>query len=217
MITLQELRNRVEPVPLTTVKKAPGWRELRRNGGGIVEAAVLSEGSLIEVYETGYVYYRCDDRWTTFSLQDTTLSYDFDVQEDNPGRRRVLKSSIYDDYPWVVRVMLEGEYRIINNIANSGVEKNKTAFDSTRDDCGTYGYDTRDPLTIILEKEQSEMLYQCFCMISDRQQHMLWDHVLEGKKLSEIGDEIGVTHQSVSKTIKRGIKNFRRLYRKLYK
>ena len=87
MYTLSELLRRIEEAPLTNEKSAPNWKFLRKYGGGVVARAEFSGDAFIEVFANGYAFYYNGFRWTTFSMQDTTLSYEFNVQEDNPAHK----------------------------------------------------------------------------------------------------------------------------------
>jgi len=218
MDTLSELLSRIETAPFTEEKEAPGWKELRKNGGGIVERADFSGDAFIEVFAKGYAYYFNGYRRTTFSMQDTTLSYEFNNQEDNPEhkKRTICKKSPYYECSWVVRTLLEGEFRIVRNQKHSRAEKNKTYYDSTYDDYGLYGSDHDDPLTILMKKEESVMIHKCLCQITARQRQVIEDNILNERKKVDIAKDIGITHQAISDAFFKGCERFKRLYEEIY-
>ena len=216
MITLSELRSMTETAPLTKDKGAPGWRELRRNGGGVVETATLSNGSFIDIYAKGYVHYCRGERWTTFSLTDTTLDYRYGSVAAPPLQPPVIRAEYFSSLPWIIRVLMEGEDRVEYNISRTRTERNKAPILSTFDDYGTFGKDDEAALAILLKKELAEMLYKSFLMISARQQQVIEECVMEGRKNKEVSKELKLTHQAVSDALKRGLRNLRNSFVMIY-
>lgn len=218
MYTLSELLRRIEEAPLTNEKSAPNWKFLRKYGGGVVARAEFSGDAFIEVFANGYAFYYNGFRWTTFSMQDTTLSYEFNVQEDNPAHkeRTVCRTSLYYDISWVVRTLLEAESRIFKNQKYSRLSKNTLYYDSTRDDWGVFGADTDDPLTNILAREKSDAIQMCLCSITEKQRRALEECLGEGRTKTDFAAECGISRQAVADTICRGCDNFIRIYDEVY-
>ena len=216
MITLSELRSRVEEAPLTKEKKAPGWQQLRKDGGGVVEMATFADDSFVEVYAKGYVYYCSGQRWTTFSLKDTTLDYEYESVMDSRKKHETIAAEFFDSLPWIIRVLMDGGDRIEYNLSRARTERNAAPIDSTYDDCGKFGSDEEDALAILLKNELAEMLYESFYMITARQQQVLEACILDGKKNKEVSEELRLTHQAVSDAMRRGIKSFRMSFESIY-
>ena len=210
MITLSELRSRVKNAPLSTEEEAPGWRTLRNSGGGIVETALLSDDSFVEVYYEGYVYYRTGKRWTTFSLTDTMMKIDYEFT----GERTELDTDYpyYAQLPWIIRVVLCAEYRIESNLIKDRTVRNAAPIDSTFDDYGTFGYDCDDPLEILLKQELSRMLYKSYCMITERQQQVIRACIIDNKRNKDVAEELEITHQAVSDALAKGLRAFREAF-----
>ena len=106
-------------------------------------------GKIPDVYAKGYVHYFNGDHNTTFSLQDATLNYEYDNQEDNRNPRKICNESIFYDSPWIIRVMLEGSNRIFFSSDLSGAEKYRTVYDSTQEGSAAYGCDKETPEVLL--------------------------------------------------------------------
>lgn len=107
MLTLQELKqvvgNREER------RKVPSARYLRENDVAVVKQRLI-DGAEIIAYQTGYVFYCVGDYGTVFPLF-TCRDYVYEA-----GRKiTVVKEDFFDNQPWYVRLILEGEDRLCRN------------------------------------------------------------------------------------------------------
>ena len=107
MLTLQELKqvvgNREER------RKVPSARYLRENDVAVVKQRLI-DGAEIIAYRTGYVFYCVGDYGTVFPLF-TCRDYVYEA-----GRKiTVVKEDFFDNQPWYVRLILEGEDRLCRN------------------------------------------------------------------------------------------------------
>lgn len=107
MLTLQELKqvvgNREER------RKVPSARYLRENDVAVVKQRLI-DGAEIIAYQTGYVFYCAGDYGTVFPLF-TCRDYVYEA-----GRKiTVVKEDFFDNQPWYVRLILEGEDRLCRN------------------------------------------------------------------------------------------------------
>ena len=118
MLTLQELKqvvgNREER------RKVPSARYLRENDVAVVKQRLI-DGAEIIAYQTGYVFYCVGDYGTVFPLF-TCRDYVYEA-----GRKiTVVKEDFFDNQPWYVRLILEGEDRLCRNkFIFSSVHKEK--------------------------------------------------------------------------------------------
>lgn len=216
MITLSELLSKVALPPLTRDVHAPGWKELRLNGGGIVEQAIFDDDTYIEVYANGYVYYQSGTSKTRFSITDVLEDYEYTPLKSTSDLKRDFDRSFFEDRPWIIRVLMEGDDRIEASQQKSRAKLYSTDFDTTIDEHGTYGCDENDPLTIMLKAELSEMLYQSFLMMTEYQQEVVEACILEGLKHWEAAEIHNVSRQAITKAIKNGLTRFRIAYEEMY-
>ena len=107
MLTLQELKqvvsNREER------RKVPSAKYLRENEVAVAKQRLMDCAEII-AYQTGYVLYCVGDYATVFPLF-TCRDYVYEA-----GRKiTVVKEDFFDNQPWDVRLILEGEDRLCRN------------------------------------------------------------------------------------------------------
>ena len=107
MLTLQELKqvvsNREER------RKVPSAKYLRENDVAVAKQRLMDCAEII-AYQTGYVLYCVGDYATVFPLF-TCRDYVFEAER----KIAVVEENFFDDQPWYVRLILEGEDRLWRN------------------------------------------------------------------------------------------------------
>ena len=107
MLTLQELKqvvsNREER------RKVPSAKYLRENGVAVARQRLVDCAEII-AYQTGYVLYCVGDYATVFPLF-TCRDYVYEAKR----KIAVVEEDFFDNQPWYVRLILEGEDRLCRN------------------------------------------------------------------------------------------------------
>ena len=107
MLTLQELKqvvsNREER------RKVPSAKYLRENDVAVAKQRLMDCAEII-AYQTGYVLYCVGDYATVFPLF-TCRDYVYEAER----KIAVVEEKFFDDQPWYVRLILEGEDRLWRN------------------------------------------------------------------------------------------------------
>lgn len=107
MFTLQELKqvvsNREER------RKVPSAKYLRENEVAVAKQRLMDCAEII-AYQTGYVLYCVGDYATVFPLF-TCRDYVYEAER----KIAVVEENFFDDQPWYVRLILEGEDRLWRN------------------------------------------------------------------------------------------------------
>ena len=107
MLTLQELKqvvsNREER------RKVPSAKYLRENDVAVAKQRLMDCAEII-AYQTGYVLYCVGDYATVFPLF-TCRDYVYEAER----KIAVVEENFFDDQPWYVRLILEGEDRLWRN------------------------------------------------------------------------------------------------------
>lgn len=107
MLTLQELKqvvsNREER------RKVPSAKYLRENEVAVAKQRLMDCAEII-AYQTGYVLYCVGDYATVFPLF-TCRDYVYEAER----KIAVVEENFFDDQPWYVRLILEGEDRLWRN------------------------------------------------------------------------------------------------------
>lgn len=169
MLTLQELKqvvgNREER------RKVPSARYLRENDVAVVKQRLI-DGAEIIAYQTGYVFYCAGDYGTVFPLF-TCRDYVYEA-----GRKiTVVKEDFFDNQPWYVRLILEGEDRLCRN---REVREHNNCISY---DVDTYEYND----TVENREEQVEKLTED---ILNKKTETIKDWLLEVSEESDIDSDV---------------------------
>ena len=186
MLTLQELKqvvgNRKEK------RKVPSARYLRENDVAVVKHRLI-DGAEIIAYQTGYVFYCAGDYGTVFPLF-TCRDYVYEA-----GRKiTVVKEDFFDNQPWYVRLILEGEDRLCRN--REVREHNN---------CISYSHISEgwcelvDKRQNILEKLIiEEAIGEFMDLLTDRQRQVIHQIYFQQRTQREVSRVFGITEPAVS-------------------
>ena len=198
MLTLQELKqvvgNREER------RKVPSARYLRENDVAVVKQRLI-DGAEIIAYQTGYVFYCVGDYGTVFPLF-TCRDYVYEA-----GRKiTVVKEDFFDNQPWYVRLILEGEDRLCRN--REVREHNN---------CISYSHISEgwcelvDKRQNILEKLIiEEVIGEFMDLLTDRQRQVIHQIYFQQRTQREVSRVFGITEPAVSKCISQAKQKMRR-------
>ena len=213
MLTLQELKqvvgNREER------RKVPSARYLRENDVAVVKQRLI-DGAEIIAYQTGYVFYcvgaiagaiigsiyEIDNIKTTVFTLFTCRDY---VYEE--GRKiTVVKEDFFDNQPWYVRLILEGEDRLCRN--REVREHNN---------CISYSHISEgwcelvDKRQNVLEKLIiEEAIGEFMDLLTDRQRQVIHQIYFQQRTQREVSRVFGITEPAVSKCISQAKQKMRR-------
>ena len=110
MMTFKDLKKLVE-LPSYKEQRVPTVKALEVSGVPVVAEKILENHGSISVYQNGYVIYRAHKRVTVFSLRNC-VHYKYDALE---GAGHHIEEEEFDEYEWHIRLVLEGEDRILMN------------------------------------------------------------------------------------------------------
>jgi len=121
MLTLLELTEQLGDAALSCKYTGPQRKILRKSmlreyGGEIVAEAVVDNDALLEVYECGLILYESDQHDTIFEFKDVLNDYRYDSVLPNTASGNVIPISAFYDMPWIFRVLIEAEDRVVHNI-----------------------------------------------------------------------------------------------------
>ena len=198
MLTLQELKqvvgNREER------RKVPSARYLRENDVAVVKQRLI-DGAEIIAYRTGYVFYCVGDYGTVFPLF-TCRDYVYEA-----GRKiTVVKEDFFDNQPWYVRLILEGEDRLCRN--REVREHNN---------CISYSHISEgwcelvDKRQNVLEKLIiEEAIGEFMDVLTDQQRQVIHQIYFQQRTQREVSRVFGITEPAVSKCISQAKQKMRR-------
>ena len=109
MLTLRELRNMVEVAEVEG--RVPSVKALLGAKVPIIVKELLSEQAEISVYQNGFVLYRVGKRATVFPLH-SCKEY---IYDSNIEALTNINERFFDNENWYIRLILEGEDRLVKN------------------------------------------------------------------------------------------------------
>ena len=178
MLTLQELKqvvsNREER------RKVPSAKYLRENGVAVARQRLVDCAEII-AYQTGYVLYCVGDYATVFPLF-TCRDYVYEAKR----KIAVVEEDFFDNQPWYVRLILEGEDRLCRN------------------------RETREHNNCISYSCISEEWCELMELLTERQRQMIQRIYFQEQTQKEISHELGITVPAVSKCISQAMRKMRK-------
>ena len=115
----------------------------------------------------------------------------------------------FEDMEWHIRLVLEGEDRLVRNLE----ARESETFSYAADVNPEYNNEMEDPrinvMDFVLNKE---FLRKASELLKKHQWEMICRHYIEGMTHREIAAEMGVSHQYVTKGIKKGLHRIRCTY-----
>ena len=109
-ITLKELKKMV-PVA-SEFKRVPGLKKILEDGIEVILRKQMENHAEVVVYKNGYVSYHAHERYTVFALHNCTHYY----YESQGNEHQTIPHDHFEDMEWHIRLVLEGEDRLVRNI-----------------------------------------------------------------------------------------------------
>ena len=109
MLTLRELRNMVKVAEVEG--RVPSVKALLEAKVPIIVKELLSEQAEVSVYQNGFVLYRVGKRATVFPLH-SCKEY---IYDSNIEALTNINERFFDNENWYIRLILEGEDRLVKN------------------------------------------------------------------------------------------------------
>ena len=109
-ITLKELKKMV-PVA-SEFKRVPGLKKILEDGIEVVLRKQMEHHAEVVVYKNGYVSYHAHERYTVFALHNCTHYH----YESQGNEHQTIPHNHFEDMEWHIRLVLEGEDRLVRNI-----------------------------------------------------------------------------------------------------
>ena len=197
MLTLQELKqvvsNREER------RKVPSAKYLRENEVAVAKQRLMDCAEII-AYQTGYVLYCVGDYATVFPLF-TCRDYVYEAER----KIAVVEENFFDDQPWYVRLILEGEDRLWRN-RETREHNNCVSYSCISEEwC-----ELADKGQCLLEKIiAEETVRELMDLLTERQRQMIQRIYFQQKTQKEVSHELGITVPAVSKCISQAMQKMR--------
>ena len=197
MLTLQELKqvvsNREER------RKAPSAKYLRENDVAVAKQRLMDCAEII-AYQTGYVLYCVGDYATVFPIF-TCRDYVYEAER----KIAVVEENFFDDQPWYVKLILEGEDRLWRN-RETREHNNCISYSCISEEwC-----ELADKRQCLLERMiAEETVRELMNLLTERQRQMIQRIYFQQQTQKEVSHELGITVPAVSKCISQAMQKMR--------
>ena len=203
-MTYKELKELVPEAD--AVSRVPSEKMLRESDAVVVAQEIIGNaGGILTVYDNGFVSYITEKNRTVFPLHNCgDIRYEWVSGPDS-----ICSESIFDNEPWHIRLMIEGEDRIAKSKQNSDTGK-VFSYSAIAEDYKDMADPGADILEQIIEKELYEELRSLISKTTKRQAEAIARHYLKGQSFTELSAEMGISRQSGTELVERGLDRIRR-------
>ena len=197
MMTLQDLKWIVKKPK--SEKKVPTARHLLEQGERIVSMGNGGEVQLL-VFREGYALYRIGKYTTVFPVHSCG-----DYCYENNGRQICVDESFFEQQEWYVRLLLEGEDRLVKNRETCHKER-VVSYHAVSEEWFFLASPALPPLDQLIEKEKIQELMG---LLTERQRDIVIMYFYYGETQWEIAKELGITQPTVSQTLMSALRRMR--------
>ena len=167
-------------------------------GGGSIKVC-------IRVFESGYVLYEEDEKFTVFHLSESVnknMEYDTTDSTLVSRKERNIQSEVLMSSEWYVRIILEGNDRIMHNREKVEADHTEFSYSGISEDMAQLGTSDDYLKEIIKELDHQKML-EIFEIVKKSMKPIKWEIFVkimgDGKTQVEIAPLFGKTQQAVSR------------------
>ena len=146
-ITLKELKKMV-PVA-SEFKRVPGLKKILEDGIEVILRKQMENHAEVVVYKNGYVSYHAHERYTVFALHNCTHYY----YESQGNEHQTIPHNHFEDMEWHIRLVLEGEDRLVRNLE----ARESETFSYAADVNPEYNNEMEDPRINVMDKIVQKM------------------------------------------------------------
>ena len=201
MLTLKELKKMV--VTAEGMKRVPNYFTLRKMNVPVIVKEVMSKNNEVTVYKNGLVSYVAGHHAVVFALHSVG-SYTY---ECTSVPEQTISRDFFDNERWYIRLILEGEDRIANNMAKQE-QIRKVSYHAYEEEWEILSRE--DPmLEQIVERESMETILSA---LTSKQRKVVIQKYVEERGQKKISEILGISQQTVSETIQQSIGKLRLLF-----
>lgn len=197
MVTLQDLKWIVKQPEKE--EKAPTARHLLEHGKRVVSMENGGDVQLL-VFLEGWALYRVGKYTTVFSVHGCG-SYCY----ESHGRQIFVGAAFFEEREWYVRLMLEGEDRLMKNRESSRKGK-VVSYHAVSEEWFFLSSPVLPPLEQLIEKEQ---ILELMGLLTKRQRDIVILYFYYGETQWEIARSLGISQPAVSQALMAALRRMR--------
>ena len=190
----------------------PKFRTLLESGAELAEEMETCADAYIAVYSNGFVCYQMQGHITVFPITAVKGDYYYEtaLRENDPEYSRgsyVIPEEALENDSWYIRLSMEGEDRIRENLQRSH-RKYNVSYDAEAEDWSAVCAEDAGYQKVADELE----IEQLRRILTEKQRRVLNLYFFEGLTVYEIADMEHISRQAVSDFLKKGIMRIRKIY-----
>ena len=193
-------------------KRVLSEKALRESDANVVVQTVIGNAeqeAILKVYDNGLVSYVSGRNRTVFPLHNCAdICYEW-----VSGNSSICGESIFENEPWQIRLIMEGDERIGKSRQNGDTGK-IISYSAIAEDYKDMIDPNADVLEHILELELHEELQFLIGRATKKQSEAIIAFYLHGESFTQIADEMGISRQSAAELVERGIGRIKRFLKK---
>ena len=197
MVTLQDLKWIVKQPG--KAEKAPTARHLLEHGKRVVSMENGRDVQLL-VFAEGWALYRVGKYTTVFPVHSCG-GYCY----ESHGRQIFVDAAFFEEQEWYVRLMLEGEDRLMKNRESSRKGK-VVSYHAVSEEWFFLASPVLPPLEQLIEKEQ---ILELMGLLTKRQRDIVILYFYYGETQGEIAKTLGVSQPAVSQALMAALRRMR--------
>lgn len=128
---------------------------------------MIDDDTLLEIFDNGFVLYETDFHYTIFPFRDALKDYCYESVASDSKAGNQIPLNVFYDMPWVFRVLMEAEDRVVHNMYTSPAIENSASLEHVMDYLVKIRYASHDTLDIIFWKKLTEILKQSEKSLTD--------------------------------------------------
>ncbi len=171
-----------------------------------------NSGSKLIVYDNGYYYYMADGHYTIYKINYCYRPLRYFFSEEVEGELTQINLDKFMDKPFCVRLICEGENRLISNIDSYWQKKNYT-YDNVIDSIDLEEPDSDfqdDVMDQIVLKEAKEAIQKASTKLTPRQREAVNCYYFHNMTYQQIAKRLNCSRQSVNECVRRALVKMRK-------
>ena len=168
----------------------------------------MGEGTIkvsIRVFESGYVLYEEDEKFTVFHLSEIVgkcTEYDTTDGSLVSRKQRTVPAEAFMSSEWYLKILLDGNDRIMHNREKVAADHTEFSYSGISEDMAQLGI-TEDFLQKIIKEIDHQKMLDVLEVVKNSMKSNKWEVFVkikgEGKTQAEIAPLFGKTQQAVSR------------------
>jgi len=168
----------------------------------------MGEGTIkvsIRVFESGYVLYEEDEKFTVFHLSEIVgkcTEYDTTDGSLVSRKQRTVPAEAFMSSEWYLKILLDGNDRIMHNREKVEADHTEFSYSGISEDMAQLGT-TDDYLKEIIKEIDHQKMLEIFEVVKNSMKPIKWEIFVkimgDGKTQVEIAPLFGMTQQAVSR------------------